>query len=477
MMFKKKLLASAMATAMVAGAMVSGSAQAVRISESGAGQVLMGSLYTVDKGFSTNLTVVNSNTTNAVKARIVLRSMKNSEECRDLVLYLTPGDVWRGVVKLVNGQPTLTSTDDSVIASYDVTGLVPTFATEAKPYSNALATLSSGDSCLVGHIEVVGVYTATGGVTTYDPVTFEKGSVVNVKRGMSKTDLYKIFMSPRAAIVGGVSTPLLNTNGIAKIASTDPTRMQLSGVAEIVSPTDRALYPMLALREGSNPGTGGTDTLVIGNEAWDFVQGATLPLGVNMGFGGADNIVDIEYALAVGGLSSSYEHDGTAAGKNTNIALTYPTKYRHLGTAALAGVLSATGAAVPGATGCVASANTLTYSSPFASNGAVKYGIESYDNSEGGAVCFQSPCGANSWTTDEVNYIGINDLAGRLKMPAAPAGIYYGTQGWFRVNLEAVAGCSYAGVPAIGYSHRFVSDGVNSSMSVFEPMTRPYMAP
>lgn len=465
MMFKKKLLASAMATAMVAGAMVSGSAQAVRISESGAGQVLMGALYTTTNGFSTNLTVVNSNTTNAVKARIVLRSMKNSEECRDLVLYLTPGDVWRGkVVTGTDGRPTLTSSDDSVIASYDVTGLVPTFATEAKPYSNALATLSSGDTCAVGHIEVVGVYTATGGVLTYDPVTGVASGNVNVKRGMTKADVYKIFMSPRAALNAGN-----NVGGVIKVTSIDPTKMQLSGVAEIVTPTDRALYPMLALRDGSNPGTAGVDTLVLANEAWDFVQGGTLPLGVGMGYAGTDNITDIEHALAVTSLSSSYEHDGTATGKITNISLTYPTKYRHMNwTTPLAAITLPSGA--PGAAGCPAAPAGATniYSSPFAGNGALQYGLESYDNSEGGPVCFQSPCGATSWTTDEVNYIDINQLSNVLKAP-----VYFAASGWFRANLAAVGGCSYAGVPAIGYTHRF--GGGNSS--VFEPMTRPYMAP
>jgi hypothetical protein len=332
--------------------------------------------------------------------------------------------------------------------------LVPTFATEAKPYSNALHTLTSGDSCMMGHIEVVGVYTATGNVPVFDPVTGAAAGSVNVKRGMSKSELYKIFMSPRANLVA------------PGVTSVDPTKMQLSGVVEVVSGGVRAaLYPMLALRDGVNPGTAGVATKVIAAD-FEFVQGGTLPLGLGMGDGGRDNITDIEHALAAASLSSSYEQDGA---KITNIALTYPTKYRHTNwTTALAAVPLPGGAV--GLAGCPAAPAGATniYSSPFAGNGAVKYGIESYDNSEGGPVCFQSPCGANSWTTDEVNYIDINGLSKTLNAP-----VYFSTSGWGRINMEAIAGCSYAGVPAIGYTHRMVG----GTSYVFEPMTRPYMAP
>lgn len=71
--------------------------------------------YATTDGWSTNIRVVNTNTTNAVVAKVVVREYATSKELLDFPIYLTPGDVWTG--DLVNqgalNSVNVVSTDDS----------------------------------------------------------------------------------------------------------------------------------------------------------------------------------------------------------------------------------------------------------------------------------------------------------------------------------------------------------------------------
>jgi hypothetical protein len=83
--FEKKLLSSAMAVALASGLGFSGSASAIHLAEDGVGQVLLAPYYTVLNGYSTEVTIVNTRTDVAVKAKVVLRSRAQSTEVLDFI--------------------------------------------------------------------------------------------------------------------------------------------------------------------------------------------------------------------------------------------------------------------------------------------------------------------------------------------------------------------------------------------------------
>ena len=70
---------------------------AVNLNSDGLGEVLIYPFYTVNNGLDTLLSVVNTTAdVKAVKVRFV--DSKNSREVLDFNLYLSPFDVWTGVI-------------------------------------------------------------------------------------------------------------------------------------------------------------------------------------------------------------------------------------------------------------------------------------------------------------------------------------------------------------------------------------------
>lgn len=105
---KMKLLSAAM----LAGLGVAGSAQAVHVNPDGTGQVLLYPYYTVQNGYETYVSVVNTqNTTKAVKVRI-LEGM-NSQEVLDFNLYLSPYDEWSAKIFRTDSGAAIMTTDTS----------------------------------------------------------------------------------------------------------------------------------------------------------------------------------------------------------------------------------------------------------------------------------------------------------------------------------------------------------------------------
>ena len=94
--FKKKSLHAAVLAGLAAlGA--AGTANAVHINPDGLGQVLVFPYYTVRNGNATAMSIVNTTSlTKIVKVRFL--EGKNSREVLDFNLFLSPQDVWTGVV-------------------------------------------------------------------------------------------------------------------------------------------------------------------------------------------------------------------------------------------------------------------------------------------------------------------------------------------------------------------------------------------
>lgn len=94
---KKSSLTTAVVAGIVGAAGLVSVSNAVNINPDGLGQALIYPYYTVNKGNSTLISVVNTtNQTKAVKVRFL--EGRNSNEVLDFNLYMSPFDVWTGAV-------------------------------------------------------------------------------------------------------------------------------------------------------------------------------------------------------------------------------------------------------------------------------------------------------------------------------------------------------------------------------------------
>lgn len=457
-MNNKKLLAASMAAA-ISGGMVA-QVHAIKVQENGIGQLLLGSTYMASGDLTTNIVVVNTRTDAAVKAKIVFREGINSSEVLDFVLYLTPGDVWRGEVKGEVNAAKIYSTDDSALAADG------NFASESNPLDMSFFDKESSGQNGYGHFEVFGVYSLAAG--DYD--TNGDGTTdVTVKATMSKSDLKKVIDATTAA--GGPGSDAA-VDGCSKCTGTtsavNPGNLQIMGEVGIaVSGVNSATYRMTALGPNDynwgnvmlyapNNTNGTVDTpvsntancataapytcfsnYVVTNTNFDAVVSADTPIGQSMGVTGsgdtADHVIAIEYALASKDTVFPYNVSGSGS---TGLMVTFPTKYRHRGSNVCSDFSGGTAQGV----------SNNEYTAPFdnTTSGIIEYSITSYDNSENSAVQSDSPFSGGTAAPSanfptEVNYI-------------TPT--YYSTSGQARVEFKAdnvSTGCDtyYMGVPAI----------------------------
>ena len=454
-MLKKKPLIAAMSAMLAVGAMFSGSAQATRLSENTTGQVLLGDMYMAmsTEYTSSRITVINPSRTDAVKAKLVFRSKKHSDECKDIVLYLTPGDVAYVDVRLgANGQPEIWSDDDSILASRRSDGTVLFASQVTGGFTSPMVaprTQPAADTCAQGHVEVVGAY-AIGGVATGLASGLPN---VQVQQGMSKFALLRVFDTGKAALNAAGNN--ITNDGAARAGADHANRVRLKGDITLVSATDRVRAPMAALREGTNPRTAALTTFVIDNPSFDVGVGAETLIGSGFVAAG-DNVTDISGALQTPNLFNNYTRGGTG------FQITFPTKYRYMDPADRYANR--------------ASSTLVRYSPPFEANGEVAYSTDLFDNQENSQpasvadVCIVSPClisvTPGQYLIHEVNY---EALGGTSTWDPA--------SGWFRFTMAARAGLdrfgaawvSGDGLPASGWTHyyRANSGGLNSVTTAF----------
>jgi len=147
---KMKILSAAL----LASLGVAGSAQAVYVNSDGTGQVLLYPYYTVENGYETYVSVVNTtNVTKAVKVRF-LEGM-NSQEVLDFNLYLSPHDEWVGkIFKTATGAAIMTP-DTSCIAG----NALPAESAGGQPFVNyqySTDTINNGpDRAREGYLELI----------------------------------------------------------------------------------------------------------------------------------------------------------------------------------------------------------------------------------------------------------------------------------------------------------------------------------
>jgi hypothetical protein len=137
-------------------AAVATGAQAVHVDPDGTGQVLIFPYYNVNNNFQTNVHIVN--TRNEYKiVKIRFRESGNSQDVLDFNIYMSPYDVWTGVVRNVNGNANVVTEDTTcTFPMYDQATSVGTLSTTGMNMKTAYSDVDAADA-REGYIEVIEV--------------------------------------------------------------------------------------------------------------------------------------------------------------------------------------------------------------------------------------------------------------------------------------------------------------------------------
>ncbi|MEW8317889.1 MAG: hypothetical protein AB2660_08135 [Candidatus Thiodiazotropha sp.] len=231
MMMKKTLVAAA-----VASCFTSMTAQAVNVSQDATGQALLYPYYNVNEGNLTFVSVTNTTTVSkAVKVRF--REGVGSEDVFDFTLYLSPRDVWVGVISQVGGAVRLAVPEDTS-CTVPVTSVLTAASFSSARIDTAYDPDSSGtqtaDEVLArlseGHIEIIEMaelpYTG-GGTDIATAITHNQAA------------------SPVAPVDCQVPTTFTGTTGLGAIL--DAGIVTASAVAQDFQPPSGGLYGSAAI--------------------------------------------------------------------------------------------------------------------------------------------------------------------------------------------------------------------------------------
>ncbi|MES2817385.1 MAG: hypothetical protein V4812_00160 [Pseudomonadota bacterium] len=149
-----KFLPKAIAIAVSLGA--AASAHATDVNSDGLGEVLLYPAYTVSQGNDTAISV--TNTTNVIKAvKVRFLEGMNSQEVLDFNLYLSPRDVWNGVITRTETGAKLSTQDKSCTAPQIPAGGVEfrSFQYTGTEYQNGKGGPQGTDRTRIGHVELI----------------------------------------------------------------------------------------------------------------------------------------------------------------------------------------------------------------------------------------------------------------------------------------------------------------------------------
>jgi hypothetical protein len=191
MNLRRILLSSVAALTLTSAAFAAGASDgsdAVVLANDGTGDYLVYPAYFANtQGWSTNLKVVNSNTTHAIVAKVVIRESVLSNEKLDFPIYLSPGDVWEGSLSNVGGNVILTSSDDSMYVSGS--GATTVFA-NTSTVTKALASTVAPENANMGYVEVFGIAAVAGNDADVGGASWTSGPIAKYKiRDKFLTDL------------------------------------------------------------------------------------------------------------------------------------------------------------------------------------------------------------------------------------------------------------------------------------------------
>ena len=147
-MFKKRVVAA------LSAALLAGSAAAVELSAGEKGEVLIAPMIMAGGGWESELRVVNTDVLNSAVVKVAFHAPGRSEEILDFLIYLSPGDVWRGtVVKNANGHLGVNSADGSSILANETGGCPVPPAVATSFNSNTVQTTVPADFAYVNFFQ------------------------------------------------------------------------------------------------------------------------------------------------------------------------------------------------------------------------------------------------------------------------------------------------------------------------------------
>src|SRR4051812_43017178 len=174
--FKRKALSCAILGGL---AVASGAAQAVYEDPNGLGQALVYPYYTVQGGYNTYLSVVNT-TTRAKALKVRFREGKNSREVLDFNLFLSANDVWTAAL----GPADATATSGAILVTGDKSCTAPVIPTGGVAFRNFQyvgGNVDNGPTTLdrtrEGYFEIIEMANLTGAAAT--AVTHVAGTPAN----------------------------------------------------------------------------------------------------------------------------------------------------------------------------------------------------------------------------------------------------------------------------------------------------------
>jgi len=275
MSFKKKAILSSVAAAVIA---TGATAASLQVDHTGQYLVMPAYYALSDGNWQTKIRVINTNTTEAAVAKVVIREYATSAEDLDFPIYLTPGDVWEGTIYNDNGVVKLKSTDDSMYVN-------GAFVSSTNPVDVALFDNGpSGNQ--YGYVEVFGL----GQV----PANTVPGNNWTLNNPMSKSALRDDYIGTRT---GGWHGDVTDLTGLEVVSA--------SGAG-----SERAMT-LVATTIGDFENTGAMPANIIGTDSTpDNLIGA----------GAKDEIED---ALLKDHVFVSYSNNNA---NETQLLLTQPTK-------------------------------------------------------------------------------------------------------------------------------------------------------
>lgn len=141
--FKKAIIST-----VAAAVMATASFGATEVADNQKGNYLIFPAYYGVGEWQTNLRLVNTNTQDAIVAKVIVKRYSDSHEVLDFYVFLSPGDVWTADVVEDGAGAKLVSTDDSMITNY-LTGakLVSVDNPIDQPFLSADVEIDGDTSC------------------------------------------------------------------------------------------------------------------------------------------------------------------------------------------------------------------------------------------------------------------------------------------------------------------------------------------
>ncbi len=443
----KKSLTQAIALATAIGA--SASAFAVNIDQDGHGSALLFPAYTVENGNSTYVSVTNTTDKfKAVKVRFV--EGMNSAEVLDFNLYLSPQDVWSGMVVPTADGAKLVSNDTSCISAnkdgFPAAGMAFRNFEYAGPKADAPAEFQGLDRARVGHFEVIEMgdidpaLVLNTGVTAgvaIKHVNGVPGSCAAINSAWNNGGTWKTLPS------AGMNPGTGGLYGTAAIVNVD------AGWASTYDAT--ALANFAASQIHAEPGLV-TPSLTQAAPEATFKEGTVAIPDSNRGIDAVSAVL----------MKEAIQNDyliGAGLNAQTDMVVTFPTKRQYVNGIAVAGVR---GFDAPFTAGW--NMNTAKACEPV--------NVTYYDTEEGSLVLQDEqispkpPAGEGLALCHETNILhisGSNLLGGEFVGHDLNLGAGF-SQGWINVDFADVAARQIAledaapgdtvikGLPAIGFS-------------------------